>query len=111
MHTILIALVLFSLSLGLTEAKRHPKERKLAPSAYSPPPPGHKLNLGSSSGSSTNPDVLIIGAGISGLAAARTLLTSKPTLNVLIIEVRYNPDQLVVALMRLLILLHLSIQA
>ena len=33
-------------------------------------------------------DVLIIGAGISGLAAARTLATLKPTLKVLVLEVR-----------------------
>ena len=35
----------------------------------------------------TTVDVLIIGAGVSGLAAARTLATLKPTLKVLVLEV------------------------
>ena len=37
--------------------------------------------------SSNSFDVIIIGAGISGLQAARTLLTNKPKLNVLVLEV------------------------
>ena len=32
-------------------------------------------------------DVIIIGAGMSGLQAARTLLTNKPKLNVFVLEV------------------------
>ena len=37
--------------------------------------------------STTTVDVLIIGAGISGLGAARKLVTLKPTLKVLVLEV------------------------
>ena len=95
LSTILIALILAGGSWQVVESLHHKKkERRRHGSIVSPspvlgnPPPPKKLKLGSTSSTSSSPDVLIIGAGVSGLAAARTLLTAEPSLKVLVIEVR-----------------------
>ena len=44
--------------------------------------------LADAAATTTTGDVVIIGAGISGLGAARSLSTLKPNLKVLILEVR-----------------------